>query len=432
MTVGGMKVATRLAFACMDANDQKTRITADRAESAVNCPQCGLALARGAAVCPKDGTKVGPQLTVGSPIAAKYKFLEILGEGGMSAVYKAEDPMLNRPVAIKLLHHRFNTDAVVLKRFRQEGQAISQFDHPGIVRVHEFTVLEHGQPCIVMDYVPGQSLADALRAKVGLSLSDSLSIFRQIAQALEHAHARGVLHRDLKPSNVMVQQLADGSWKATLVDFGIAKIVAGATDNIRLTSTGEIIGSPMYMSPEQCQGQQTDVRSDLYSLGCLMYETLSGRPVFHAQSPVEVVFRQVNEYPLPLEQAGPDKRIPQSLLNIVAKLIAKEPDQRFESAASLLAALNQSIDESEAGASGKPLGNRKSFAAVAAVCLVVITGAAFAFFSPHGLTKTINRGLSLISQLSARRLRQRPIRLSSITGKTTTRSSIKWILRSRV
>lgn len=311
------------------------------AESARHCPKCGLAVADSTSVCPQDGSQIfeaNEEL-----LAKKYEFITVTGSGGMSVVYKARRQDNGEIVAIKMMHSLLMNDHA-LKRFQQEAKAITSLRHPNIINVHDFGVSEHGQPYMVMDFIEGNTLADVIKEKGGLTLDESLHRFIQLCDALEHAHEVGVLHRDLKPSNIMISNRDGNFADARIVDFGIAKLLDKEDENNdsgHLTRTGELFGSPLYMSPEQCRGSQVDARTDIYSMGCVMYETLTGRPPLKGASMVETFVLQMTEVPMSLSNACPDKVFPDELEALIAKALAKDPDERFQSMTELEYALMQ-------------------------------------------------------------------------------------------
>lgn len=216
---------------------------------------------------------------------AGYRVVSKLGQGGMAVVYKAHQPSLNRYVAIKLLVPHGPPDPGLIQRFRQEAQLIAGLRHPNIVTVLDFGE-EQGLPYLVMEFVEGETLA----ARMGrpLEVSAALAIAAQIGRALHYAHGEGVVHRDVKPSNVLLR----GEDWALLSDFGIAKVLGSP---LNLTQTGTAIGTPEYMAPEQCQGLGVDARSDIYSLGVVLYEMLTGRPPFTGDTPMSVMLKHVQD-----------------------------------------------------------------------------------------------------------------------------------------
>jgi serine/threonine protein kinase len=269
---------------------------------------------------------------VGSVLAGRYKILDCLGHGGMSIVYKADDPVLNRVVAIKLLTPDRELDEQSILRLQQEGRAASRLDHPGIVRFHTIEFADNGSPFLVMDFVEGETLAKLLEKEVQLKIDLALDIFYQTANALAHAHDKGVLHRDLKPSNIMLVNTKGNKPLVKVLDFGIAKIFE--IENLggqQLTKSGAVIGTPHYMSPEQATGQIVDHRSDIYSLGCSLYEALTGTPPNPADNALALVLKQENNQLLPLSQASMGLTFPIELEKTVRKSLANDPAQRHQS-----------------------------------------------------------------------------------------------------
>jgi serine/threonine-protein kinase len=291
------------------------------------CPSCGLELPRSIGSCPKDGTPITIHGDPGLKLVGNYEFIQFIGAGGMGVIYKAKHPVLNRLVAIKMLHGHLVTDAII-KRFRQEAEAVSSLDHRNIIHVHDYGVSEHNQPYMVMDFVEGKPLSDVLQG-TALSMEAVINIAIQIAEGLQHAHDRAVLHRDLKPSNIMVTDYDCAVPEVKIVDFGIAKVLE--SEKTRMTQTGELIGTPQYMSPEQCRGGVLDARSDIYALGCVMFEAITGKALFSGHSMVSVIVDQMNTQPRTLQETRPDMVFPGHLEDIVAKILAKDPADRYQS-----------------------------------------------------------------------------------------------------
>lgn len=277
---------------------------------------------------------------VGTVFAGKYEICQQIGEGGMSVVYKAYDKLLNRNVAIKLLTETRLRDDKSRARFKQEARATARLNHPNIVRVHEFEFGDDSPPYLVMDYIEGTPLSDLIVMEGRIGPNRTVEIALQVVSALDQAHSFGVVHRDLKPSNIIVSKSDDGKDHAFVVDFGIAKLLPqdglGVT---QLTQTGEVFGSPLYMSPEQCMGSSMDGRSDIYSFGCVLYEMLTGRPPFVGENPVHTVMKQLHDDPLPFKKVRSDTQIPQALERLVMSCLAKKPGERYDSAALLKADL---------------------------------------------------------------------------------------------
>lgn len=324
----------------MQPDEAETIVTNSLADSKVSasshtCPQCGLAVPLSISACPKDGSILNDTFGDGRKIVGNYEFLEFVGSGGMGVIYKAKNPVLKKIVAIKMLHSHLMSEAIT-RRFQQEAQAVSQLSHRNVIAVHDFGVSEHGQPYMVMDFVDGKPLSEVLRHGT-LSLEAVINIGIQIAEALQHAHDRGVLHRDLKPSNIMVTDYDCDFPIIKIVDFGIAKILE--TEATRVTQTGELVGTPQYMSPEQCRGGALDARSDIYSLGCVLYELVTGKPPFANESMVAVIVEQLSKQPRSLSEVRPDMVIPIPLEELMTKVLAKEPVDRFQSMNELLVSL---------------------------------------------------------------------------------------------
>lgn len=302
--------------------------TVQIADSFRLCPTCGLKLSWSVRTCPNDGTVTGEAPKQGTTFKGQYEFLEVLGEGGMSVVYKARDKFLGRIVAIKLMNTAIAGNNKQIMRFQQEAKAASLLSHPNVINVFEFGTADDGQPYLIMDYAEGKSLAQIVSAGGRLPVTRALEIFIQVADALFHAHRKNVIHRDLKPSNIMLCRGDRGEDVAKVVDFGIAKIVQSDNEQRGLTQTGEVFGSPPYMSPEQCAGWEMNNTSDIYSMGCLMYEALTGRPPFTGDSLVETVYKHMNETPPPL--VGISEKYPDVLEKIMAKTLEKDPADRYQ------------------------------------------------------------------------------------------------------
>lgn len=331
-----------------------------------------------------DDLKVGP----GSQIDGRYELVERLGTGGFGTVFKARHLQLDRPVAVKVLHPRLIEDPEAVKRFQQEAQAVSLLDHPNIIRVFSFGLAE-GLPYMATELLSGKNLFDFTQDNVLLQPVTAIPIFLQICQALKHAHERGIIHRDLKPSNVMLVEQAGNKEFAKVLDFGFAKVSPDAGINMQnLTQTGTVVGDPLYMSPEQCRAQPLDARSDIYSMGCLMYEALSGTPPFRGDNPVSTMFKRLVDEPEPF--AAKNKAITAGLEDIVLRALEREPDARFQTAHDLAAALEkelQAIDQGTAKrASVKPkrgartaLLYRVGMASAVGLCLLAAAGMIYQF-----------------------------------------------------
>jgi len=257
----------------------------------------------------------------------RYRIDSLLGQGGMGSVYKATDTLLRRVVAIKTLRAHLFQNRNSLMRLGREARAISSLNHPHIVKVLDLAGLEEGNPYIVMEYIAGGELSDLIKQNQFLDEETFLHLVFQICSALSHAHERRILHRDLKPSNILLEHQADGL-HAKLLDFSYSRFL---DEEQKITHSGEFLGTPYYMSPEQCQGHRLDVRSDVYSFGCCMYEMLTGTPPFVGQSTLKTIQMHLEEAPFKLTLARTDLPHGAALERIVEKALAKEPSKRHRS-----------------------------------------------------------------------------------------------------
>jgi tetratricopeptide (TPR) repeat protein/tRNA A-37 threonylcarbamoyl transferase component Bud32 len=282
----------------------------------------------------------------GKLFCGRYQIQALLGEGGMGAVYMAVHTGLNKAVAIKILHSSLADDDGASRRFEREAKATSGLSHANLAAVSDFGVSEDGSPYFVMEYVQGNSLASVIDKVGSIEPSRVIDLFCQVAGAVNYAHSHGVIHRDLKPSNIIVSSAEDGSDLIKVVDFGIAKVLGEQLDiKQNLTQTGEILGSPLYMSPEQCTGIAMDRRSDIYSIGCVMYEALTGKPPLAGDNTVQTILKHVNEKPAPMASVNPSMRLPAGLEEVVLQCLEKNPEARYQS----LEALSQDLSAIKEG-----------------------------------------------------------------------------------
>ncbi|MDX2104919.1 MAG: serine/threonine-protein kinase [Candidatus Melainabacteria bacterium] len=270
---------------------------------------------------------------VGLTLSDRYEVIEVLGKGGMGVVYKGRRTQINKFVAIKVLKASLIEDEVSLKRFEQEAIASANLDDPHLISVYDFGYGPNGEPYLVMDFLEGKSLEDIIERQGPISLDRFLHIFSQACQALSYIHSRSIIHRDLKPSNIMLVKTQSSDEFVKLVDFGIAKVIGDDQRLMqKLTATGQSFGSPLYMSPEQCMGKEVDVRSDIYSLGCVMFEALTGRTPIAGENALQTVFMHINSPPLMLNQVGPGLTHPLQVQEVIMRCLEKDPDKRFQSA----------------------------------------------------------------------------------------------------
>ena len=262
-----------------------------------------------------------------------YRVLEKLGGGGMGVVYKAEDTRLRRDVALKFLPDTNYDDPAARERFEREAQSASALEHPNICTIHDIDE-DAGRHFIVMELVEGTNLLDLVQSKGPVASKDVMSIARQVAEALAYAHERGVIHRDIKPGNILLTK--DGAVK--VADLGLARPIREDTE---VTNPGQVIGTPVYMAPEQCRSGPIDTRTDLYSLGATLYMLLAGKPPFRADSTAALVHRVVNEPPRPLKSAAPET--PDKVVALVQRLMAKHPVARYQTAREVIEAIDEIV-----------------------------------------------------------------------------------------
>jgi len=265
----------------------------------------------------------------------------------MGAVYKAEQPEMNRFVAIKILHPKYVSRPDLVSRFRREARAMSHLSHPNTARVYMYGQLEDGACYIVMEYLEGKNLAQITRAEGMLKAARAVNIMVQVCGALEEAHRQGMVHRDLKPENIFLTSQGGIADFPKVLDFGLAKVTQREMrpGSLILTQEGMVFGTPEFMSPEQARGQQLDARSDIYSLGCILYEMLTGKLPFDAAQPMDYLALQIRGTPIPLGERIPNLKLPVGLDVVVMKTIEKEPDKRHASAADFAHALKECLQE---------------------------------------------------------------------------------------
>jgi len=258
-------------------------------------------------------------------LSDRYELGGVLGRGGMAEVYVGTDRVLGRRIAVKILADRFARDSSFVARFRREAQSAAALNHPNVVNVFD-TGSDDGTHFIVMEYVQGKTLSEILRDGSALMPERAVEITEGVAEALAFAHRAGIVHRDVKPGNIMLTPTGD----VKVMDFGIAR----ATTSESLTQTATVLGTATYFSPEQAQGEPVDARSDIYSLGVVLYEMLAGNPPFSGESPVTIAYKHVKEEPVPPSRLNPD--VPAGLDAIVMKSLAKNPANRYQSVEELL------------------------------------------------------------------------------------------------
>ncbi len=274
---------------------------------------------------------------IGKVVAGKYHVVSFIGRGGMSVVYKARHLLLDKDVAIKVLRSHLLTDQESIERFKVEAQAVSALNSKHIIKTHGFDLTDDGRPFLVVELLIGPTLADIVESHPeGTPPDEVIDWFCQIATGLKEAHEQGVIHRDLKPSNIALDEADENT--AKIFDFGIAKVLYGeGNKQSKLTQTGDVFGSPMYMSPEQARGEKLDARSDIYSFGCLMYELLTGTPPIVGQNIFDMLRKQMSEDPPDVSAMAP--AVSESLNYVVMRCLSKTPSLRYQSARHLLSDL---------------------------------------------------------------------------------------------
>ncbi|PKO06275.1 MAG: hypothetical protein CVU41_07525 [Chloroflexi bacterium HGW-Chloroflexi-3] len=277
---------------------------------------------------------MNPPTWIGQTLSGRYKIEALLGQGGMSAVYKAYDPNLKRVVAVKLVHSHLSSDQEFVKRFEEEASVVASLRHPNIVQVYDFNT-DQGINYMIMEFVPGETLQERLKrlneSNRRMSLEEALKITINICDALSYAHKRGMVHRDIKPANIML----DVNNQAILMDFGIVKILGGSSHTV----TGAVMGTARYMPPEVVRSEPADQRSDIYALGITLYEMLSGKPPFEANSVMTVMMMHLND-PVPDIRPLRTDLDPQ-LVPVLMKVLAKDRNQRYSSTDEFSAALKR-------------------------------------------------------------------------------------------
>ncbi len=300
-----------------------------------NCPTCHSTYPGHFSACPHDGVALveAEDWSSGMVIRGKYRILNKIAQGGMGGVYKAHHVIFDELRALKVMNSALLGDSAFVRRFKQEAVIARKLQHANAVRVDDIDEAEDGRPFIVMEYIEGESLKRVIQKRGRLPVERACSIAKQVAAALDAAHRMGMVHRDIKPANIVLLHTPAGE-QAKVLDFGIAKLKeAHARDSggLTLTGTGMVIGTPQYMSPEQAagkRGDQLDGRSDIYSLGVVMYQMLTGELPFKADTTIELILAQINSPPRPIIEVHPELRIPSSVAQLVMQCLEKRPEMR--------------------------------------------------------------------------------------------------------
>ncbi len=303
------------------------------------CPTCGREFPDNVKFCPNDGqtlkAKAPTADLVGQVVADRYHIIKKLGEGGMGAVYLGEHVKMGRKSAIKVMAPSMAQDPDAIGRFNREAANASRISHPNVCQIYDFGETPDGIIYLAMEFIEGQSLTGLIEKEGALPAPRAASILKQAADALQAAHDLGIVHRDIKPDNIMVVQGRDGSDVVKVVDFGIARAVGGDEAGQKVTKTGLVVGTPEYMSPEQLSGDKLDGRSDIYSLGLVLYRMLTGVLPFQADSAQETMIKRLTDDPMPLVEARPDIVFPDAMQPVLDKALARMRDDRYQNAGQL-------------------------------------------------------------------------------------------------
>jgi CheY-like chemotaxis protein len=267
---------------------------------------------------------------LGTSLAGRYEFLELIGEGGIGLVFKARHPFLQKLVAVKMLHSGTLKEAAIAD-FQKEAAVISRLEHPNIIAVHDFGLTENRRPFMVMELVEGKNLFEILEERDFIPLPEAVDLLRQVADGIACAHENGIIHRDIKPHNIMMKSGPGRASIPKILDFGIALLQEGGSQPAERTARQNLaVGSPPYMPPEQVLAKPVDARSDIYSFGCLIFEIVSGWPPFIADTPEELMLAHVSDQPHSLERVRPQIDYPVELKALIARCLEKDPSNRYQ------------------------------------------------------------------------------------------------------
>jgi serine/threonine-protein kinase len=274
-------------------------------------------------------------------LSGQFRVLERIGSGGMGAVYKAQQPSMDRFVAVKILHSKFTNRKDLVSRFRREARAMSHLTHPNTAKVFLYGQLDDGACYIVMEHLEGKNLGQIVRHEGPLDPLRAIGVLLQACAALEEAHQKGIVHRDLKPENIFLANQGGIRDYVKVLDFGLAKVTEREMrpGSMILTQEGMVFGTPEFMSPEQAQGKILDARSDIYSLAVILYELITGKLPFDARTPMEFVTLHVQATPIPLATRAPSRSFPPGLQAVLDRAMHKQPEGRFQTAAEFANAL---------------------------------------------------------------------------------------------
>jgi serine/threonine protein kinase len=322
-----------------------------------SCPQCANTCDESHRFCPTCGFPIGKVAAsaddplLGRTLPGGYLILELVGIGGMGRVYRAEQTTLGRTVAVKIIHPHLVGEESTAARFITEARAASRLNHPNSVGIIDFGNTPDGQLYLVMEFLRGRDLARVAHEDGALPFRRIVDVLRQTLAALAEAHSQNIIHRDLKPENIILEPVRSGGDFVKVVDFGLAKMRA-ETQQPGITSPGIVCGTPEYMSPEQARGDPLDPRSDLYAVGVILYQLVSGKLPFEADSPTQVVLAHLTDIPRDPREVAPERMIPKSLVDVTLKALAKDANDRFQDSDAFAAELSRALVVAEDRASG--------------------------------------------------------------------------------
>jgi serine/threonine-protein kinase len=328
------------------------------------CPKCQRTYPDEFSLCPRDGTALTAQATeteaqLAAGLSRRFRIVRRLGQGGMGAVFLADQITVgNRPVALKVLNRKLLDDPDFLMRFQNEAASTGRIRHSNVVTIYESGQADDGTPYIAMEFLEGESLGEALKRRGALPLPEVAEILQQAARGLNAAHKLGIIHRDLKPDNIFLTRGDEDQLMVKVVDFGIAKLRESSSH----TQTGMVLGTPAYMSYEQASGMRSDeldARSDVYSLGVVVYQMLTGRVPFNSDTPVGYLRKHLMDQPPPFRAVAPGLGVPPAVESAVMKALAKDRDQRYASVPDFTRAIMAATLPAPAAEFGQPLPSTK-------------------------------------------------------------------------
>ncbi|MEP7339379.1 MAG: protein kinase [Acidobacteriota bacterium] len=325
-------------------------------DTAQFCQRCGQSLVQ-IRTAQGDDQPASSGSLVGRVIDGKYRIESLLAEGGIGSIYRARRVLIGDQVAIKTLQADWDSDTEMLERFRREAQTAARLKHPNVVTIHDFGRTSDGQLYLVMELVEGRNLRELMRGREPLAADFVAEILEQISAALDEAHRHGIVHRDLKPENIVLSEVIAG-WRVKVLDFGIAHWRDLAAGVATLTQTGAVLGTPRYMSPEQCMGQEIDGRSDVYTLGVMLFEMLTGAPPFNSPTMVELISQHLHQKPPTPRTLNPD--ISPAIEQIILQALSKQREARQPSAGTLARQFTAALRPSQPLAATPPAATDQS------------------------------------------------------------------------